>query len=419
MNPTKPTTYYQNRARISNIGRNLTFRVHQAGRGHPLLYGLEHLDIPLLTELDDFVWQSLRTHMPPFYIVHAKRGVRVSEIDRNGRLCSVPRLRDVVTAEPNSWFRGAGKLADHYGRICRISVAFGPTTPAAGQLAYAPHLALLMDLYFKNSVHLCDGRNDEVDDGSRRIGAHVYNDFVAEFRAAMFAKKLLRRELHNWGWSSQENVANLHTYLDNLFAKHDSLTVLHLRLFHTREQAGAIPVSVEDQHRDLHALRQARTVFFDRMRRKPALFTDEPRYIWSILPSLDGRYDLHITLLFDTAALQKVLEDKRVEAEQTGAPLEDHADQVGAYWVQAATGGRGSYLRSDRDAWLYGSDWVHGEVRDDGAGRREKLKETLGHLAMRRALVRLKGEPPGEYFGMRERKTRRPRWSVRSGEKAG
>jgi hypothetical protein len=417
MNPTKPTTHFQNRAGLFYLGRNLTFRIHQAGRGSPLLFGLEHLEIPLLTQLDDFVWQSLRTHMPPFYTVDAKRAGWVQEIGPYGSLCSVRRLRDAVRAEPNSWFRGAGKLADHYGRIRRISDAFGPTTPAAGQLAYAPHLALLMDLYFKHSVRLCDGRNDEVDDDSRRIGAEVYNDFVAEFRAAMFAKKLLRRELHNWGWSSQENVANLHTYLDNLLAKRGSLTVLHLRLSHTSEQAGAIPVSVDDQRRDLHALRTARTVFFDRMRRKPALFTDEPRYIWSILPSLDGRYDLHLTLLFDTAGLQKVLDDRRGEAEQTGVPLEDHADQVGAYWVQAATGGRGSYLRGDRDTWLYGSDWVHGEVRDDDAGRREKLKETLGHLAMRRALLRLKNEPPGEYFGMSQRNPRRSRSSGNGGAK--
>ncbi|RDU98293.1 hypothetical protein DWV00_13320 [Trinickia dinghuensis] len=276
-----------------------------------------------------------------------------------------------------------------------------------------------MDLYFEHSVSLCDGHDDEVDDGSRRIGAQVYNDFVADFRAAMFAKKLLRRELHNWGWSSQENVANLHIYLDDLFAKHESLTILHLRLSHTREQADALPAPIEDQLRDLQALRMARTTFFDRMRRKPALFTDQPRYIWSILPSLDGRYDLHLTLLFDTAALQKVLDDRKVEAAQADVCLKDHADQVGACWVQVATGGRGSYLRGDSDAWLYGSHWVHGEVCDDDTERREKLKETLSYLAMRRALLRLKNEPPGEYFGMSRRKPRRSGASGYGGAQVG
>lgn len=77
------------------------------------------------------------------------------------------------------------------------------------------------------------------------------------------------------------------------------------------------------------------------MRRKPALFTQKPGYVWAILPSLEGGYDLHLTLLFDTVALCKVLDDKRVEAEQAGTILEDHADQIGTYWVRTATEGQG------------------------------------------------------------------------------
>lgn len=49
---------------------------------------------------------------------------------------------------------------------------------------------------------------------------------------------------------------------------------------------------------------------------------------------------------------------------------------------------------------------MHGEVRPHDTRRRQKLQETLGYLPMRRALVRLKNEPEGEYFGMRERRAR-------------
>lgn len=56
---------------------------------------------------------------------------------------------------------------------------------------------------------------------------------------------------------------------------------------------------------------------------------------------------------------------------------------------------------------------MHGEIRADDVSRREKLKEALGYLAQRRALVRQKNEPSGEYFGLPERKTRSPRRPVR------
>jgi hypothetical protein len=108
-----------------------------------------------------------------------------------------------------------------------------------------------------------------------------------------------------------------------------------------------------------------------------------------------------------------------VEAGQNDEVLRDHADQVGEYWVERATDGQGSYLRGDTNAVLYGPEWMHGEVRADDVGQRGKLKESLGYLAMRRALVRLKNEPPGQYFGTREREPRRPRRLARGSAKTG
>jgi hypothetical protein len=289
-------------------------------------------------------------------------------------------------------------------RIGTQLTILAPSDLAAKQLLHAPHLQLLLDVFFGHHISHCLDRKINSPIGlTERVVAEIYNDFIAQFRQAMRAKKLLRRELHNWGYGSQENVAELHAYLDKLLAEHGSLTVLQLRLFHTKERVGLITAPVRAQHRDLEGLRKSRALFFDRMRRKPALFTDDPGYIWSILPSLEGGYDLHLILLFNTAALQKVIEDKKMEAEQMGVVFRDHADQVGMYFVNTATGGKGTYLRGDRMPWLYGPDWVHGEVRAEDHIRCEKLKETLSYLAMRRALVRLKNEPPGKYFGMSNR----------------
>jgi len=415
MNSPKPTRIIEPQI-LSRLGqhleRSLNFRVDQDGGE----ITSESLDIGLLARLDSIVWLSLETSLAPFVIREVMRDEGVgAEYTGDGQFsASLPALFKV--ASPNTWSPVTVKLAAFLLQILHALWPFDPSGLAAKQLLFAPHLRLLLEVFFDHPVKQCHGKNvGHSFRNTERLQADVYNDFVVQFRQAMLARKLLRRERHNWDFGSRENIANLNVYLDDLFARHPSLTVLHLRLFHARERANLITAPVEDQHRDLKALRASRTLFFDRMRRKPALFTDDPRHIWAILPSLDGGYDLHLTLLFDTAALQKVLDDKKVEAEQAGTIWEDHADQAGAYWVKVATSGRGSYLRGDRCLWLYGPDWVHGEVRADDFARREKLKETLGYLALRRALVRLKNEPPGEYFGMPERKERAPRRSLKRG----
>ncbi|KWA13940.1 hypothetical protein WT38_02760 [Burkholderia territorii] len=229
----------------------------------------------------------------------------------------------------------------------------------------------------------------------------------------MHDRKLLRRERFNWNLGSLENLMRLHAYLDDLFAPPlSNLTVLHFRLL-------CDPV-VEGGHRsDLRLLRDCRAKLFDRMRRNLALFPSKPGFVWAIVPSADGRFHLHLTLLFDTAAMRKQRDDKRVESELAGMALQDHADLIGTYWVEGVTEGRGRYYRADSTGNLYDREWVHGEVRADDTERRDRLKRTLGYLAMRRALVRLSNEPAGEYFGMRERKARSARRPSRCGAEAG
>ncbi len=375
-----------------------------------------------LAKLDRLVRLVLETDFAPFRVSGAMRPVPVIVPDAFGRNQRVLRPCYVKTAVPNSFYPATEELAGILSwRALRSSLTiFQQSDPLADHLLHAPHIRLLLDTFFRHPISDCLGGNVEAPVGPEgQIRAEVYNDFVAQFRRAMRDSKSLRRDWHNWNLGSRENAAKLFAYLDRLFAKDGGLTVLHLRLFHASESANLITSSADAQLGDLEMLRECRAKFFDCMRRKPALFTDDPGYVWAILPSLEAGYTLHLTLLFSTPALRKVLDDKRAEAGQFGAALRDHADQAGEYWVERATGGRGHYLRGDATTLLYGPRWVHGEIRADDEGVRAKLRETLGYLAMRRALVRLKGEPPGEYFGMRERKARRPRGTVPPSDKGG
>ncbi|MFM0645280.1 hypothetical protein PQR14_13200 [Paraburkholderia bryophila] len=399
------------------LEHNLRFQIGRDGR-KILGSGPE---IALLAKLDRLVRLVLETDFAPFRVSGAMRPMPVTVPDAFGRNQRVLRPCYVKTAVPNSFYRATEELAGILSwRALRAGLTiFQQSDPLASQLLHAPHIRLLLDTFFSHQISDCLGGNIESPVNSDgRIRAEVYNDFVAQFRRAMRDSKSLRQDWHNWNLGSRENAAKLPAYLNDLFAKHGRLTVLHLRLFHAKARANLITSSLDEQLRDLQMLKACRAMLFDRMRRKPALFTDDPGYVWAILPSLEGGYALHLTLLFSTAALYKVLDDRRVEAGQAGTVLQRHADQVGTYWVDTATGGQGCYLCGDTIPALYGPDWVHGEVCA-GDARHKKLEETLGHLAMRRALMRLKNEPQGEYFGMRERKARRPRRTALSSDKTG
>jgi hypothetical protein len=400
------------------LEHNLRFHVGRDGR--EILGGGP--EIALLAKLDRLVRRVLQTDFAPFRVSGAMRSMPEAVPDAFGRNQRVLRPRYVKTAVPNSFYPATEELAGILSwRTLRAGLTiFQQSDPLANQLLHAPHIRLLLDTFVRHPISDCLGGNIESPtDSEGRIRAEVYNDFVAQLRRAMRDSKSLRQDWHNWNLGSRENAAKLPAYLDDVFAKHGGVTVLHLRLFHAGERANLITSPVGEQLKDLKMLRACRTKFFDCMRRNPALFTADPGYIWAILPSLEGGYALHLTLLFSTVALRKVLDDKSAEAEQFGTVLRDHADQVGTYWVQMATGGHGSYLRGDANAVLYGPDWVHGEVGGDEHTRREKLKETLGYLAMRRALVRLKNEPPGQYFGLPERKARSSRRAGMAGAKVG
>jgi hypothetical protein len=386
------------------LEHNLRFQIGRDGR-KILGSGPE---IALLAKLDRLVRLVLETDFAPFRVSGAMRPMPVTVPDAFGRNQRVLRPCYVKTAVPNSFYRATEELAGILSwRALRAGLTiFQQSDPLASQLLHAPHIRLLLDTFFSHPINDCLGGNIESPVNSDgRIRAEVYNDFVAQFRRAIRDSKSLRQDWHNWNLGSRENAAKLPAYLNDLFAKHGDLTVLHLRLFHASERANLITSPIDEQHQDLQMLRACRTKFFDRMRRKPALFTDDPGYVWAILPSLEGGYALHLTLLFSTAALHKVLDDKRVEAGHAGTALQRHADQVGMYWVDAATRGQGSYLCGDANAVVYGPDWVHGEVCADDA-KHKKLEETLGYLAVRRALVRLKNEPPGQYFHMPDLKPR-------------
>jgi hypothetical protein len=215
------------------VERSLNYRVAPDGS----VYVGDAPDIGLLKELDEFVRLSLENELEPFCIEPLVRDRSMLEIDTNGRRRFVERPFHFEKVSPNVGGRASQELADLLRIISPHARILNPSDPEASQLLYAPHFRLLREVLLAHpiSARLTGNGRSAVDATGLTI-EQLYNDFVARFRQAFLAQRSsLWDELHNWRLSSKENVVNLHAYLDGLFARHGSVTVLHFRLLHTRE----------------------------------------------------------------------------------------------------------------------------------------------------------------------------------------
>ncbi|WP_296224919.1 hypothetical protein [Ralstonia sp. UBA689] len=225
------------------IDRTLNCRVEPDGR-KTILSGPE---IGSLFTLDRFVWSALATPFAPFrisgtmHLPHEYQQGALHEEHLSGR------WNYTKSASPNPYCQDTLDLAAQLQRISHSVETFDPSKREAAQLVHAPHLRLLLDTFFHHPIRNCGGsdiNSPTVHEGL--IKAEIYNDFAAQFRQAMLARKFLRRERHNWHMGCRENQTSLRAYLDGLFTRPPSLTVLHLRLFHAKNRADLISAPVED-----------------------------------------------------------------------------------------------------------------------------------------------------------------------------
>lgn len=271
---------------------------------------------------------------------------------------------------------------------------------------YPPQIALLLELFVNHPIVDTQLNRPNLPFGDR-LEAEVYNNFVDTVRREMRARHWLRKEEHNWNFSGEESLDGLYRYLDEKIESSTSLTVVHLNLFPTPQWTSVRDASPQVHKQLVGAVRAMRNNVVDRARRNTALFGHRRGLIWAIMPSLNAGYYLHLTLLFDTAGLidSKMLNgslDTPLEqahlpaAERTGATF---PKLLGDYLVSVCTKGQGTYTLCHDDPIRYGREWVSGPVLAADTARRSDLYQALGHLAQRRQLVRLRGEPTGKYFG--------------------
>ncbi|MFM0741690.1 inovirus-type Gp2 protein [Paraburkholderia xenovorans] len=267
---------------------------------------------------------------------------------------------------------------------------------------YAPALALFFDCFADHDICHCTLKDPNRPAFNGGLEAAVFNDFVKMLREEGIRVNVTKK-MNDWQNAIDENAKRLTRYVDALFERHARLMVVRVDLLYkiacldekqieaskqtmVREDRDDLWFlygdkeikfdALETQARfDVKELIEDRKHLFENMRSKPSLFEHMVGYVWRIEWSRIGGYHLHVAFFFDGSKVKK------------DAWL---GDQIGQYWVDVITTGRGIYHNCNRFKAQYGDLWGIGEVNYHDTEKRAKLMRALGYLAKRSQYVYVK-----------------------------
>ncbi len=219
----------------------------------------------------------------------------------------------------------------------------------------------------------------------------LFDDFVMTLRLEAVKSKL-KAKVNDWESTRSHNRDRVINFEKLLFKRHGRLMVVrldfnyHSAVFNKDEIEKIIRNNSVMKQRDiddyfagtdlqkkdvingkiaLEEVQRDRTRFFANMKGKPSLFEYLVGYLWRIECSREGGYHLHLVLFFDGSEVQK---------------HEYYAQQIGKYWRDVITKGRGYFYNCNLNRRRYGKKWALGEVNHDDKIKRENLLRAMLYL---------------------------------------
>jgi len=124
----------------------------------------------------------------------------------------------------------------------------------------------------------------------------------------------------------------------------------------------------------LEEVQKDRKRLFTNLKGKPSLFKHLVGYVWRIEFGRQAGYHLHVLFFFDGAYVQK---------------HEYIAQEIGYYWRDVITQGRGYFENCNRKKSKYGEAWALGEIDHWDAIKRHKLSYALQYFCKTSQLVQV------------------------------
>ncbi|MCP2069877.1 YagK/YfjJ domain-containing protein [Pseudomonas laurylsulfatiphila] len=217
------------------------------------------------------------------------------------------------------------------------------------------------------------------------------NECVDRMRRDVKSKRFLSR-LNSYQRSSNKNYKELAEYVEALFERYSRLLVLRIDLSYSKENSKTTQAEAT----------QDRERLFENARSNK-MFDDMVGYIWKLEHGREKGFHYHVMLFFDGS---KVREDIT------------KAIQIGRYWTNVVTKGRGLYYNCNAAKRLYKSCGI-GMVDHADVQMRQGLHKAVVYLTKTDLFMKLQTE--GRGMGKMNRPSPkdprgRPRTACSSGE---
>lgn len=268
-----------------------------------------------------------------------------------------------------------------------------------GDLHCSPDIRLFWDVVRNHDIRRCEcGENPSWIFKDHVIEAEVFNDLVEKLRQRV-ERIGLKKRIADWQKNAIENQKRIEKYVTGLFEKYSRLVVIRLDLLYRKgafsveeakaeegkfrrqldldrkyfENGGDVSIPRGFSSRvNIEEVLKDRAHFFANMRSKKSLFQHLVGHIVRIEFSRFGGYHLHVALFFDGS---QVLSDQWL------------ADQIGVYWSNEITSGRGYYYNCNRAKYPVRAV---GMIEHWDFAKRAELMKRLSYLAKKDQFVFVK-----------------------------
>ena len=220
--------------------------------------------------------------------------------------------------------------------------------------------------------------------GAKREGnALAFNELIATIRRLSKQRSYSSKIWHAEN-DHRNNFDSCVAYVDRLFSDWSRYAVVRVDLAYRKEHATDVFTldARADMARLLSRMRRGKRVKRDCRERE--LFADAAGYIWKLEYGADRLLHFHCFFFF-----------RRKNGTQAG----HWAQQIGQYWVEVVTEGRGTFHNANYK-WYGHPDEGIGEVNRNDTCKREKLVKALSYLFKpEQCLPIRKSDPRWRTFG--------------------
>lgn len=260
---------------------------------------------------------------------------------------------------------------------------------------YSPLLDFFFEQYRIHPVRECLTL-DEFDS----TDIDIFNNFISTMRQHATEVKL-KKKVADWLSKSKKNQKSLMAFENKLFKKNARLMVIRLDLNYHKAEFSLAEIgelckrNAALKERDLsdywaggdisekrvmegrialEEVQRDRKHLFGNMKGKPSLFEHLVGYVWRIECGREAGYHLHVMFFFDGSYVQK---------------HEYLAQEIGEYWRDVITKGRGYFESCNRNKTKYGDYWALGTINHWEVARRNSLKAAMQYFCKTNQIVQV------------------------------